>query len=839
MLCPSCGKTIDDKAKFCPHCGTAASVLSAMQELDEVVIPTAPTPAFAAAQAGDDEQPQKGKKKPKREKKSRKQKAAPEASADTAEDEGLLRNIGTAMMTAFLMIELLPYLLRSVIMLTSKNMLSVPISCLCGILGCAAAVGVLTLSSKLRSGRSPLPSSLLFVSLFAAYRVSEPYIFAQAGSGQTTRSMIVYGICAAVALVAAAALSFPLGAVFVNDEQKHGGKFAAAVCALLAFISVSVIETAVFFVPLDTVASFMGAAMIRLLIAAAESAFFTLGAKAIIKSKKTKPAKPAKKGAALIAGGCFAAASIVGLFLSSGAQNVLTTARNDVVYPFIQAEVLLAGGDMTVAVDYFNLAGEHAAAWSALAEGGSYSIPSKYTNDKMLRYLSFLSNNSGLQDYMINELDPEDIGIFAPLMLDYYSSRDNLSEEEEAHRSEVIGLCIGYSEFVNEYPTMSMIEKYSSELSELSAADTAYSKQLRVAEIYSGIQRGETSVGSAISEMLDISEEYPNDIRLQAIAAIVGSENRWDGAGHYARTAEAVLRYIRCIESDPNLSSDGIKLAEAKNGAAEMLIKMKEYNKAVDILSETVKEFPDNKSAKQKLARCYMELGDTDKSLSLAKEMSKTYPDDVTVLWTLCVSALKKGDNTEAINAASLLADAVKNGNLDGDSLLFNCVSYLAMSDGNAGFTYCVYSEDTADEPVKQIMKNEFLNDYCAAVYSEKRSHEYEKALEHVDKALAVQSNSSRLWYLKGLILYNMEEFQKSEEALLKADALDPNDLSIMYALANTYDGMKEYKKAYDYCERVIAKYPNGADHDEDVFGAAPHAEFLKSRLESYVEGGK
>ena len=68
-------------------------------------------------------------------------------------------------------------------------------------------------------------------------------------------------------------------------------------------------------------------------------------------------------------------------------------------------------------------------------------------------------------------------------------------------------------------------------------------------------------------------------------------------------------------------------------------------------------------------------------------------------------------------------------------------------------------------------------------------------------------------------------------------DALDPNDLSIMYALANTYDGMEEYAKAYDYCERCIAKYPNGADHDEDVFGAMPHAAGLASRLEKYVKG--
>ena len=160
------------------------------------------------------------------------------------------------------------------------------------------------------------------------------------------------------------------------------------------------------------------------------------------------------------------------------------------------------------------------------------------------------------------------------------------------------------------------------------------------------------------------------------------------------------------------------------------------------------------------------------------------------------------------------------------------------MSDYTAGFTHNVYSDDTEDPFVRQITENAFLNDYCAAVYYEKQKRDYDLALEHVNKALAVRKDSPRLWYLKGLILFNAEDFEASAQALLQADTLDPNDLSIMYALANTYDALGEYQKAYEYCERVVAKYPNGADHDEDVFGAAPHAALLKSRLESYVKEG-
>ncbi|MBR4199818.1 MAG: tetratricopeptide repeat protein, partial [Oscillospiraceae bacterium] len=302
------------------------------------------------------------------------------------------------------------------------------------------------------------------------------------------------------------------------------------------------------------------------------------------------------------------------------------------------------------------------------------------------------------------------------------------------------------------------------------------------------------------------------------------------------RTSEAVLRFLRCVENDPETFSDSETVTGLRNTAADMLINVNQYDKAADVLNKTLEKDAGNSSAKQMLARCYMELGEHEKSRELAKEVSDANPQDVTALWTLCVCALKKGENAEAIDAASRLADAVTGGQTEGDSLLFNCVTELSLRDGSAGYTHNLYTNDPEDENVLLIGKNEFLNDYCAAIYYCKMKRDYSLALEHVDRALKGHEQLSRLWYLKGLIHYSLEQFEESEKALLKADALDPNDLSIMYALVNTYDGMGDYKKAYDYCGRVVAKYPNGADHDEDVFGAMPHAGTMLERLRRLAE---
>ncbi|MBQ8078991.1 MAG: zinc ribbon domain-containing protein, partial [Oscillospiraceae bacterium] len=200
MLCTSCKKEIDDHAKFCPHCGTPA---------------TAP-PMQTAPPAQTDPAPEPEKPpKPKKEKRQKKQK--PSDPSVSAPSEKPATNPGAALMTAFLLIELLPYLLRSVLMLVTKTVLPVPVSCLCGIAGFLAAGGILAFFSKRAGGRAPLSAAVLFTSLFAVGRTAVPFILAASESGKTLRAMIVYAAAAAVVLLLTVLLVIPLGTLFISD----------------------------------------------------------------------------------------------------------------------------------------------------------------------------------------------------------------------------------------------------------------------------------------------------------------------------------------------------------------------------------------------------------------------------------------------------------------------------------------------------------------------------------------------------------------------------------------------------------------------------------------------
>ncbi|MBR4200016.1 MAG: zinc ribbon domain-containing protein, partial [Oscillospiraceae bacterium] len=519
MFCPFCGKEIENQSKFCTYCGKATQIPETAAAPPQVQPPqeTAPTDDIPSAPppvtSGNAQSETKKPKKEKKQKPPKQPSASSAEPADSAKAKTRLKpSIGAALMTAMILLELLPYLLRSVIMLTTKTVLSVPVMCLSIILGYAAMFGSLALMSRLIRGKAAVPAALLFTSVFALRRISEQFIMSLTESDKTLQTVIGYTAEGIVCVLAAFTLSAALEALFSAEDRKHGGKIAATVLVLLSFMVFPVLEAGYYLVPFDHTPSFMSSAFSKLLLAMLEAGCFTLAARAVTGSKaKEKSAAPHGK-AVMITGGVCSLVSVVLLAYGSTPQDVLTSVSKDILLPFVQAELFLTSGDMAYAVRFYRLAGEHAKAWSTLAQGGSYTLSSEYPTDTSLRYLSYLNGNgNAMAEYMVNDFDPAEIGFFGPLMLDYYKQRESLSENEEAHRREVIDLCIGADTFDNKYPTMKMIAKHSDDLSNLSEIDSTYAKYLRLAEIFEDIQKNEASVSGSINELLNLAEEYPQD----------------------------------------------------------------------------------------------------------------------------------------------------------------------------------------------------------------------------------------------------------------------------------------------------------------------------------------
>ena len=278
-----------------------------------------------------------------------------------------------------------------------------------------------------------------------------------------------------------------------------------------------------------------------------------------------------------------------------------------------------------------------------------------------------------------------------------------------------------------------------------------------------------------------------------------------------------------------------------------MLLNMKQYERAAEFLEDALERAPDDIEIKQKLSNCYIELDDTERGYRLAKEIFEDDQEDVTILRTYCIGALKNGESEEAIKAASALADVVLNdndGDIEGDLLLFNCVTYLTVSDSASwtDFQYRIYDgEDTDEDLMRLFKKNDFLYNYVNAVYYQRNKQDSEAALPFVEKALSMQEGSGRLWYLKGAVYLDLERFKDAKAAYMKADEITPNDPSIMFALANTLDALEEYEQAYSLCKQILAQFPNGVDHGDDHYGVSYHVNSLYSKLDRYMkeEGNK
>ena len=166
---------------------------------------------------------------------------------------------------------------------------------------------------------------------------------------------------------------------------------------------------------------------------------------------------------------------------------------------------------------------------------------------------------------------------------------------------------------------------------------------------------------------------------------------------------------------------------------------------------------------------------------------------------------------------------------------------YLSLNDDAtwADYQFRIFDGDNTEPELLRLFKeNELLYNYCQAIYFEKQMRDSESALPYAKKALEMQEKSGRLWYLNGMIHYDMQSFEEAKNAYKKADEITPDDPSILFAMANTYDALEDYKTADSLCKQALAHFPNGVDHHEDHYGVSYHARTLYSALESKLEEG-
>lgn len=844
MKCSSCGKTVSLGSFFCEYCGAKLQPETTQTQN----IPDSSSTAFDVGTIVEQETPLKKKKLTPKQHVS-----APTAQPmqNTAVVSTLKQifniSVSGSVFAAFLCIELLPYLLRSMIFAAQKHTMPNALNIALGVVGWLAAGVVFFLSSKLITGRNRISQILAFLGLIAIERQAEAFFLPMISYTFAKETLIFGIILVVIKFIVELLILLPLKSIYSpEDRQKQGGNLIALIFVILAINAESILELVwlVSFVGENT--SFISSCVYRIAGAFIEAYFFSLAVNRLLKKQKGAILAAKSGKGAFIFGLVTACIGVVLSGAVSMPNSVTDAAAKDIEVYLSQGLLFLSTGDMVASERAYKQAGEHCAAWKSLAETGTYSISPDYENDNVLLYFSMLDADvNTLRTYLVTSYEESSIDMWAPLMLDKYKEQEKLTVEDLEHRKELVALCIANEVFTNGYPTIEQIEKNSESIRTLIGTDheSQYAKYLSLASVLAGFETSEISFSSGISKLLDNAEQYPDDISTQYIAAILGSSNVWDGASHFDRTAEAILRFRSLWYKENGEKASPEEIESVELTCANMLMNIRKQDKAVTMLKAASETLPNSQSIKRLLANCYVDLGDGENSYKLAKEMYEEDPTDVTVLWLYSVGALKHGKNEEAIKIAGELADVVKKDEsepeLDGDSLLFTCVTYLALNDSESytDYQYRIYNGDETDpELLKLFKENEFLYNYVNAVYLEKQKREPEKALPYAEKALKEQEKCGRLWYLNGMIYFDSKNYEKARDAYIEADRLAPNDPSTMFALANTYDQLKEYQKAYDLCKQIENNYPNGVEHLVDLYGVSAHIGSLKSSLKGYVK---
>jgi hypothetical protein len=405
--------------------------------------PSPEPPAEAAAKAK--------KKKERKPKKKPEQPAAPPAPEPAAEPENSSKRfaftVTGVLCAAFLAIECLPYLLKSLLFLLLKNTLAMPVLCILDLCGYAAAAGILLLGAKQITGKPKLPQAILLPALLFAQRSADSVL---AMLSSVFNSYLTIALTAARVLlfiVLAAAAVGTLGTLFSpKGKCRRRGRPAAFLLVACAGLCISLFPVLWALTPFNNISSFFGTMAFKMAGGLAEAALMTAAANHLLKKQGEETAPAGKGSAALVFGAALAAFAFCGELYVMHPKSVPDTVIHDVQFYTAQGALLKSEGDMNLVLNAYLTAAEHAKAWKTAAGGDTYSVPDQFRSDTILQYIAHMgSSTDTLKMYLATSLDESEIDVWCPMLIDAYREKQKtgqLNDTDKAHFAEAIGMCI-------------------------------------------------------------------------------------------------------------------------------------------------------------------------------------------------------------------------------------------------------------------------------------------------------------------------------------------------------------------------------------------------------------
>lgn len=526
-------------------------------------------------------------------------------------------------------------------------------------------------------------------------------------------------------------------------------------------------------------------------------------------------------------------------------ENPVKNAQMGVVEHVLSAGSSLVTGDTQGALSEFKEAENTMELW-LLAAGAEREtsieelVASAPFDDQLVYLQALLSEDTALLErYLLTKgFEPQ----LCLALLDVYEENGGLTEEQKEYQNEAVRVCLKSGEYTSDWIRPEELEDYRENL-EAAFADMDYiPKMTKIFDQFVKINKAGDITGELIPEVFALAEEYPDEWITQYLAAYVGSEATSDGADHYDETITAAKNYVELYQEE--MQVEGRSQHSLYLSAAQMMINCYGYESALPYLENVADTAEEDlaDAAFTMAAECYEALEQYDKCFEACMEYLDKNPEHTSALYYAALSALKQEMTEEALEYTSHFAayteEYADREDFQSDLQLYSLLQYLTVEDSSrwTKYQHSVF-KDLEEEQLDKMQENAFFYNYMRAVYdcfTSREEEHYELALEEIENVLKSNPNLPQAWYLKGVILYSMGERANFEEAVVsykESLAINSENPTTWYALANAYDALEEYELAYEACEHSIALLPED-DHGEDWYGVSIHCRNLMNSLE-------
>ncbi|MEM4307900.1 MAG: tetratricopeptide repeat protein [Thermoplasmata archaeon] len=224
-----------------------------------------------------------------------------------------------------------------------------------------------------------------------------------------------------------------------------------------------------------------------------------------------------------------------------------------------------------------------------------------------------------------------------------------------------------------------------------------------------------------------------------------------------------------------------------------------DFDGAISCYNEALKLSPENVAAMYNKANALLQIGRNEEALKILEKLVKQNPDIEEIWNNLGNIYARRGKIEEAVEAYTRAIDL----NPDYTVARYNLGMVLAQKGEYAG---------AINQFIYVLEREAMVEAYCAKASCEYAIHDFQEALETINKAISLDSKNVDAWLLRAAILAELEQTEDAFSTLKECMKINPDRPEIYLATAKLAVKHNRLKTAEEFLKEAVER---NSDHVE------------------------